>query len=116
MNTFAKERKVLDVQHNGAVWDPVITAWNSTMKVTKVIKSISSMKVNDNVPVKILNTLVAGVSTAVGVMSPILLAGGTKTHMLEILRILLPEKCFHGSNFCINLDDASSEVTTSMSS
>lgn len=38
MNTFAKERKVLDVQYNGTVWDPVITAWNSTMKVTKAIQ------------------------------------------------------------------------------
>lgn len=57
----------------------------------------------------------AGVLTAVGVVSPILLAGGTKTQMLEFLRIHLPEKCFRGSNFCVNLDDALSEVTSSMS-
>ena len=114
MNTFARERKVLDIQHNGTVWEPVISAWNSTMKVTKAVKSISSMKVNDNAPVKTLKLLVAGVSIAVGVASPIFLAGGTKTQMLEFLKIHLPEICFRGSNFCVNLDDALSEMTTSM--
>lgn len=110
MRDFADKNNLIDLTDDYSYWQPVVTAWNSTMLGKSPITSISKVKITMSLSLKSLRIIAASVEGVTGNIRPNVVKANDKEEYFSYLTKNLPDICHRGNIFSVDLSDVTKEM------
>ena len=110
MREFAINNNLIDRTENFTYWEPVVTAWNQIFAGKNTVTSITKIKIGISLSSKTLRLLASSVQTITGETFELIDKLCEKKELYLYMKKHLPDACYRGSNFSIDLPAITLEV------